>query len=232
MSRFLSELQQAIAKYDLLSHPFYQAWSCGELTREDLREYSAAYYQQVAAFPTYLSALHSRLPDGELRRAVLRNLADEEIDGRAHSDLWLDFAEAMGADADEVRRRPADATMRRLTASFRETAATASPAAALASFYAYESQVPRVAASKAEGLRKWYGAESGVANYDKACRYFTLHTLADVQHSRVWAEELEKLVGDDTAIQAEAVEAASRAAQSLWEALDGIEEARQLRRAA
>lgn len=228
MSRLLSELQQAIAKYDLLSHPFYQAWSCGELTREDLREYSAAYYQQVAAFPTYLSALHSRLPDGELRRAVLRNLADEEIDGRAHSELWLDFAEAMGADADEVRRRPADATMRRLTASFRETAASASPVAALAAFYAYESQVPRVAASKADGLRKWYGAESNV----KACRYFTLHTLADVHHSRVWAEELEKLVGDDTTLQTEAVESASHAAKSLWEALDGIEEARQLRRAA
>ena len=227
MSRLLSELQQAIARYDLLSHPFYQAWSCGELSREDPREYSTAYYQQVAAFPTFLSALHSRLADGELRRAVLRNLADEEIDGRAHSDLWLDFAEAMGADAVEVRR-PADSTMQRLTASFREIASSGSLVAALAAFYAYESQVPRVAASKVDGLVQWYGAQKN----DKACRYFTLHTAADVQHSRVWAEELGKLVGNDEALRAEAVASASRAAQALWEALDGIEAARQLRRAA
>ena len=39
-------------------------------------------------------------------------------------------------------------------------------------------------------------------------------------------------VGDDDALCAEAVEAASRAAQALWETLDGIESARQLRRAA
>ena len=38
-----------------------------------------------------------------MRRAVLRNLADEEMEGRAHSELWLDFAEGMGADREEVR---------------------------------------------------------------------------------------------------------------------------------
>ena len=227
MSGFLAELNEAIAKFDLLKHPFYQEWSCGELTREDLREYAAAYYQQVAAFPTFLSALHSQLPDGELRRAVLRNLANEEIDGRAHSDLWLDFAEAMGADADVVRRQPADAAMQRLTAGFR-AAAGKSPVTALAAFYAYESQVPRVAASKVDGLRKWYGAKAG----DKACRYFELHTLADVQHSKIWADELEKLVHEDGVLQKEALEAASAAAQSLWEALDGIDFARQSRKAA
>ena len=48
----------------------------------------------MTAFPTFLSALHCRLPDGALRRAVLRNLAEEEVEGRAHSDLWLDFAKA------------------------------------------------------------------------------------------------------------------------------------------
>src|SRR5258708_1108475 len=99
---FWKQIDERIGKYDLLCHPFYKAWSAGELTREDLREYAAAYYHHVAAFPTYLSALHSRLADGELRRAVLRNLSDEEIEGAAHSDLWLNFAAGMGADAAEV----------------------------------------------------------------------------------------------------------------------------------
>jgi pyrroloquinoline-quinone synthase len=63
-----------IARHDLLMHPFYQAWSAGKLRAEDLRRYAGEYYHHVAAFPAYLSALHSRLPDGKLRRAVLRNL--------------------------------------------------------------------------------------------------------------------------------------------------------------
>ena len=45
--QFIQELDARIAKYDLLSHPFYKAWSAGELTREDLREYALDYYQHV-----------------------------------------------------------------------------------------------------------------------------------------------------------------------------------------
>src|SRR5437879_2926405 len=131
---FWNELESRISKYDLLCHPFYKAWSAGELTREDLREYSADYYHHVAAFPTYLSALHSRLQDGELRREVLRNLCDEEIEGAAHSDLWLNFSAGMGATSEEVRASKPVKEVEELIASFRKLAASGSTAAALSAF--------------------------------------------------------------------------------------------------
>src|ERR1700722_7630728 len=103
---FWEQLEARTAPYDLLKHPFYQAWTAGELSREDLAAYACEYWHHVSAFPTYLSALHSRLPDGELRREVLRNLADEEgidtANGRAHSELWMDFATGMGATREQV----------------------------------------------------------------------------------------------------------------------------------
>ena len=106
-TNFWSRFEERVAPFNLLKHPFYQAWSKGELAREDLREYAAEYWHHVSAFPTYLSALHSRLPDGETRREVLRNLAEEEgVDAataRPHSDLWMDFAAGMGASRDEVK---------------------------------------------------------------------------------------------------------------------------------
>src|SRR5712672_1144987 len=107
MSDFFAALDARIARYDLLQHPFYQAWSNGELTRDDLREYASEYWHHVSAFPAYLSALHSRLPDGKLRRIILENLADEEglQNGTPHSDLWMDFARGMGADEPSVRSR-------------------------------------------------------------------------------------------------------------------------------
>src|SRR5215475_2426231 len=97
--QFFQELDKRIAKYDLLCHPFYKAWSAGELTRDDLRDYALDYYQHVHAFPSYLAAFALRLNEGELRRAVLANMRDEQggEGEEAHSDLWMDFAEGMGA---------------------------------------------------------------------------------------------------------------------------------------
>jgi pyrroloquinoline-quinone synthase len=76
--QFFEQLDARVANFDLLCHPFYKAWSAGELSREDLREYAQDYYHQVHAFPTYLAELAIRLDEGELRRAVLANMADEK----------------------------------------------------------------------------------------------------------------------------------------------------------
>src|SRR6185437_5922292 len=143
MSDFFAALDARIAPYDLLQHPFYQAWSNGELTRDELREYASEYWHHVSAFPTYLSALHARLEDAPLRRTVLENLADEEglPAGRPHSDLWMDFAEGMGAKTSAVRGRTLQPETASLIAHFR-AAMSASPTAALASLYTYESRVP------------------------------------------------------------------------------------------
>jgi pyrroloquinoline-quinone synthase len=223
-SLFWNELEQRIAKYDLLCHPFYKAWSAGELTREDLREYSADYYHHVAAFPTYLSALHSRLPDGELRREVLRNLCDEEIEGANHADLWLNFSEGFDATREGVRNGEAVDEVKTLVATFKQIAASGSPAEALAMFFTYESQVPRVAKEKAIGLKNLYGADA------KTCTYFTLHQTADIHHSNVWREQLNTLIEADPQCAGQALDAAETAAEALWQALDGIERKRLARK--
>jgi pyrroloquinoline-quinone synthase len=223
---FLSQLEARIAKFDLLCHPFYQAWSQGKLTAADLREYAADYYHHVAAFPSYLSAFHSRLQDGAMRKAVAENCADEEgigsPDGRSHAELWMDFAAGFGG-SDVQGRRPVK-EMLALIENFRRIAREGSSAEALATFYAYESQVPRVAKEKARGLKQMYGADA------KTCRYFTLHTTADVRHSQTWKELLSKEVADD-ASASRALDAAESAAKALWTALDGIERERLARAA-
>ena len=223
---FLSQLEARIAKYDLLCHPFYLAWSRGQLTAADLREYAAEYYHHVAAFPSYLSAFQSRLQDGAVRKAVAENCADEEgvgsPDGRSHAEVWMDFAAGFGGSEQDVQNRRPVSEVLELIASFRRVAREGSSAEALAAFYAYESQVPRVAKEKARGLKEMYGADA------KACRYFTLHTTADVRHSQVWQELLSKEVADD-ASAARALDAAESAAKALWTALDGIERERLVR---
>ncbi|MBI2678148.1 MAG: iron-containing redox enzyme family protein [Candidatus Koribacter versatilis] len=225
---FFAELDRRIAQYDLLCHPFYQAWSAGTLTRTELREYAGQYYNHVAAFPAALGTLHARLEEGELRRAVRENYQDEvgvdSPDGRPHDELWLDFVAGMDTHGTRSPRQPLP-EMCDLMELFRDVAHNGSPAEALAAFYAYESQVPRVATEKARGLRAFYGAS------DATCRYFDLHQTADVHHSAVWREQLGKLVSNDAGA-GRALTAAESAAKALWRALDGIERERLAQRAA
>ncbi len=229
---FFQQLEARIAQYDLLCHPFYKAWSAGELTREDLRAYAQDYYHHVDAFPTYLAELGVRLEESELRRAVLANMADEKgsaddsgNQSREHSEIWFDFAEGMGA-----RRNMADHTplpeIKNLMSFFHRTASEGTPEEALASFYAYESQVPRVAQEKARGLREMYGAD------EKTCGYFTLHATADVHHANVWRQQLEKQLAANPQAAEKALTAGETAAKSLWQALDGIEARRTAQQAA
>lgn len=217
---FLRELDERIAKYDLLTHPFYQAWSRGELTREDIREYATDYYHHVRAFPTYLAELAMRLDDGDLRQTVLTNFADEKgsRDDSAHDEIWLQFAKAFGA-GNMNRRRPTSGVAD-LVKFFHRLAAEASTQEALAAFYAYESQVPRLAAEKERGLRAFYNAD------ENATRYFTLHKTADLEHAESWRQLLARQIEADPELSGKALDAAERAALSLWNALDSIESAR------
>jgi pyrroloquinoline-quinone synthase len=112
-----------------------------------------------------------------------------------------------------------------LTQQFHSAAQNGAPEEALATFYAYESQVPRVAAEKARGLQEMYGADA------KTCEYFTLHTTADVYHSRVWKQQLANAVDENPAAAERALNAGENAAKALWTALDGIEAERTARAA-
>ena len=228
MNQFWQALEARIAAHDLLKHPFYQAWSKGELSHQDLREYASDYYHHVSAFPTYLSGLHAQLPDSALRRSVLENLMDEEgigsPDGRPHSELWMDFATGMGADAETVKQSEPVSEVQNLIATFRGLMQQET-ASALAALYAYESQVPRIACEKAQGLERLYGADQ------RTRHYFTLHQTADVHHSQVWRNLLNRELEAAPESADAALNAAESAAQALWAALDGVERKRLARKA-
>ena len=218
---FLSLLEERIHQYDLLCHPFYKAWSAGELTSEDLRAYAEDYYPHVEAFPGYLAQLGVRLEEGELRRAILANMTDEKggedsfgEPERSHSELWLDFVEGVGGSR-MLKRRPVG--VRKLISWFQRVAGEGTPEEALAAFYAYESQVPRLAQEKDRVLRELYGAD------EKTRGYFTLHATADVYHAQVWRTQLEKRVKANPETAEKALAAAEKAAQALWTVLDGFE---------
>src|SRR6476620_415692 len=100
--RLSEELKAIIEERHLLKHPFYKAWSEGQLSKDTLRSYAGQYFRQVSSFPRFLSTVHSRCPEISARKVLLENLVDEELHGTDHPELWMQFAEGLGATRHEV----------------------------------------------------------------------------------------------------------------------------------
>jgi pyrroloquinoline-quinone synthase len=215
-SGIIVTLNTMVEERSLLKHPFYQTWNAGGLTLERLRNYATQYYRHVEAFPRYLSALHSRCTDLETRQALLDNLIDEERGPENHPELWLRFAERLGASRQFVLAAQPSASTSALVDTFDHLAREGSVTAALAALYVYEAQIPPVAASKIEGLKQFYGIDD-----ERSLGFFTTHKEADVFHAQTTARLLERHAS--TSEQARSAEQGADAALSaLWTMLDGV----------
>lgn len=190
-SSAVQAIDERVARQHLLDHPFYQAWSRGELTLDALRDYAAQYYHHVAAFPTYLSAVHTQTENAEIRRHILSNLMDEEAGSPNHPELWLQFAESLGLNREQVKQTAQWEATSTLIRSFRDCCGERGTAVGLAALYAYESQIPAVSEKKIEGLRRFYGFTN-----PEGYEYFSVHIEADREHAAVEAAQIAQLVDE------------------------------------
>ncbi|HET7511427.1 MAG TPA: CADD family putative folate metabolism protein [Chthoniobacterales bacterium] len=215
MKTILDAIDEKIAGRHLLTHPFYLAWTRGELSRETLADYAGQYYRHVAAFPTYLSALHARCDDQTIRRHLLQNLIDEEAGEPNHPQLWRIFANSLGISSEQLDQIETWPETANLIATFREICREGNLAQGLAALYSYESQIPAVSESKIDGLIRHYNFTE-----PESYRYFSVHIEADKEHSAVERKLLgENLRWEDRDKVSAAVD---RVLAALWELLSGV----------
>ena len=215
MNTYLEIIDHVVAEKHLLKHPFYLAWTRGELSREALADYAAQYYHHVAAFPTYVSATHANCADQSARKQLLQNLIEEEGGSPNHPELWLQFAQGLGVSGATAQQCGQQEETQNLIATFRSVCRDGSTAEAVAALYAYESQIPEICESKIEGLKKHYGMTD-----PEHYRYFSVHIEADREHS---ASEREMLAKQVTPANFEQVRASvHQVLSALWEMLSGV----------
>lgn len=214
----LAELDELIARRSILEHPFYRAWTAGELRRDQLATYARLYYPHVDAFPGYLVTAMEGAADPAVRAELADNLREERAVPAPHPQLWLRFAAGLGEDAATVAAAAPTPATESTVSAFRELCA-GSTAGALAALYAYESQQPEVARRKAEGLQEYYGIGD-----EATLAYFTVHAEADVRHREGERLALERCL-EAGARRDEVLGAAERALDAYWGLLDGVCEA-------
>jgi pyrroloquinoline-quinone synthase len=177
----------------LLDHPFYQAWTEGKVTREQLAIYHKSYAEFIRRIPDYWQKVVDAFgQDTPLGHDVVR-------DEREHITLW----ERWGKDLTPPGAHP---DMQETLDAFEEM----TPSQLLGALQAFEMQQPEVARTKKEGLIQFYGYR------EKDLIYFDEHQMEEghIAYGKWLAESF--------ADQAEYRDGFTRGAELVYHSLDNF----------
>ena len=145
--RTWERIEVARRRWDVLRHPFYQRWSNGELTAEELARYSGQYRHAVEAIATMSAAAAEALPERPSSAATRPRSSVTCASGTGSS-------RQTGGDAGA---EPTSETAECVRVWTRDDDA----AELLARLFAVESSQPEISRTKLEGLLGRYGVERG-----------------------------------------------------------------------
>jgi pyrroloquinoline-quinone synthase len=189
----LFERLEAVSdRWNVLRHPFYRRWECGELSRDELAYYAGEYRHAVGALADLAAAASD---DAH---------AAEEA---AHVSLWDDFAATLDADLEHDPSSETSACTEAWRGSGVEGAAA---------LFVVESAQPEISRTKLEGLVRWYGFELNT----KGTRYFEVHAERDHDHAALSRRVLEQAPAEDADRIVAAAEAALRGNWTLLDGVE------------
>jgi len=194
-------IEAARERWNVLRHPFYERWTAGALTAEQLARYSGQYRHAVEA----IAEVSERAADAASARPELREHAVEE---REHVALWDEFVSATGGD---VGADPTPETAECVSA----WSADGDLLSKLVTLYAIETAQPEISRVKREGLVSSYGFADG-----EGTEYFRVHERRDAEHAAQARAELAELADEVDEDRLAAV--AESAYRANWRLLDGV----------
>ena len=191
-------IENSRQRWDVLRHPFYERWTAGALTGEELARYSGQYRHAVEAIAEISEDAAAARPD----------LAEHAVEEREHVHLWDRFVDATGGDATAA---PTPETAE----CVREWSAGGDVLSQLVTLYAIETAQPEISRVKREGLLSSYGFED-----EDGTAYFRVHEHRDAEHAAQARELLAELASDGDEDRLVAV--AEGAYRANWRLLDGV----------
>ena len=195
-----------VFRRNLLEHSFYRRWVTGDLSLDELRDYSCEYAYVVRALPRWLRQAAQSNP---ACAAELDRHAGEE-DG--HIALWTNFAQSLGVDTTVLASSTPNPATAELLRQGDELSAQPCGAAVA---WALEVQTPAVSVEKLRGLEAHYGITSAGGG-----EYFDVHSSLDVVHAAELDDVISSLGAEQHAI---AQRTADEMTDRLWDLLTSVE---------
>jgi pyrroloquinoline-quinone synthase len=190
-------IENARQRWNVLRHPFYERWTAGELTPDELARYSGQYRHAVEAIAEISEDAAAGRPD----------LAEHAVEEREHVELWDRFVDAAGGASAEPTPETAECV--------REWTAGDDALSRLVTLYAIETAQPEISRVKREGLLSSYGFTDG-----DGTDYFRVHEHRDADHAAQARELLTELAAEGEEDRLVAV--AEGAYRANWRLLDGV----------
>jgi len=155
-------------KKKLLDHPFYQAWTEGKITNEQLSVYTDAYLGLIEKIPYFWEKSVNGLgADSKEAREVI---AEEE----SHIPMWKNWSEKLEKNNNTLNLDDLISELDGMNAS-----------ELLGAIHSFEAQQPEVAKTKKDGLIKFYGFDGS------DLKYFDEH-MNEEKHIKLAASIAEK----------------------------------------
>jgi pyrroloquinoline-quinone synthase len=199
MSLLIQSIDDNIQHKSLLKHKFYQLWSAGSLSMEDLQGYSKEYFRLVNVVPDLVGNVLGQLPsEVEQNIGHINTIKHNMEEEKQHVAPWVSFAEAIGVTRNDLYGYVCSKKTRDAVLNMTELSRS-SLAAGISALYTFEKQLPEISAKKIEGLVNFYGVQD-----DGALEYFRIHQKVDVEHADLWRCLLESMPGSshDTILDA------------------------------
>jgi pyrroloquinoline quinone (PQQ) biosynthesis protein C len=183
--RFLRELRLEVEAHPGVNHMFLCRLAHVPFTREDYLVASTQHYPLVGTFTRYLEELLLRAPSSMAKSWLAKVLVDEYgegSDGKDHRTLYREYLVAAGLKDDdemdlELHPDVPSFIMEHLRICKEEPFLVGLGAVGPG----HEWSIPKMFPPIIAGLRRAGFSESDI-------RYFTLHTVQDIDHGR-WLEE-------------------------------------------
>lgn len=207
----VERIDTEIEKRSLLKHPFYQMWSEGKLTVDNLQGYSKEYFQLVKAVPAFVQNVASFNTDASMASEIEGNMKEES----EHIEPWTRFAGSLGVPINELTNYAGASKTNEAVAKM-IALSRLSFGEAVAAMYAFESELPKISRTKMDGLVKFYGLDG-----KDALNYFQIHEEADIRHAQTWRSILDSLPADK---QEKAFTAAVESLKAQNLLLDSVQE--------
>lgn len=212
---FEKELVDAVLERHCANHPLTEKWAAGDLSRNCLMGVAVEHWHWISHSQQWNFPICSKAPR-DVINLQLDNFSDENDEARPHIAIILRFAQANGADVDEVKAGTGLPTTRAWH-DWLIKVAKEEPwwCGIAATRVGTESQSPMLYEKVLPALRDIYKFE------EDEIEHFWLHSEVDIEHG---ARGFEALVKHCTTreMKDQAIHFARHSARMRWFYFDGI----------
>lgn len=191
----LDEVKKLLEQYAWANHPMWKSLMEGTVNIEQLREWVRQYGVFALNNHGYHGPLYVNCPDPKWR-AMLAEVVYEEgtgnlySNGKPHNEIWCQFGEAIGLTRDEMWGTELCSGARALKAFLNDRCNNSFIEGVSALMLAGEAQVPGFFDKLAKSLKKTFNLT------DEDVEFFTIHDIADEDHSGTGREILIQFAPD------------------------------------